>query len=73
MQWKISNTNAMNSGDVSIVNTDYEVKNTGHKHQMFAQRANACNKKIEKSFHEIKKQSVKALGCSKISLKNVNR
>lgn len=51
----ISNIRAMNSGDVSIVNTGYAVKNTDHKHQMFVQRANARNKKVAKSFRQIRK------------------
>lgn len=52
----ISNTSAINSGDVSIVNTSYEVTNTGQKHQMFVQRANACNKKVGKSFRQTRKK-----------------
>ena len=52
----ISNTSAINSGDVSIVNTGYEVTNTGQKHQMFVQRANACNKKVGKSFRQTRKK-----------------
>ena len=67
----ISNTSAINSGDVSIVNTGYEVTNTGQKHQMCKEQMLVI-RKLGKVFVKQEKNR-KSSTPLKISLKNVNR